>query len=505
MPSKLKKTTEARKASGSRRMTPSPSSRELGGLLVEAARSGSDEQRNQLSHRILDQSFELAAVRAIEHTAFLIELLGGERRKDSKSAGVQDWLSGLYSRLLMRLGHYGRVRQFLQRGPMRERRRSNSHGILAAVHGDMASAQVFFARALELGGDGAVLRLFFEHASARTIFLQRDGGQSLESSVGAVEKLLPLLAHEDQAGWVTSRHAEVLRLAGRPHESLKLCRARIDELESDRREGIPVSPLTLAEVYIELARASHESGAPSAEVTRAVDAAQELYRLESQSYPFLFRLLQLRIDLNLSSDANMHLLKAMHGRLSISDPLGRFAPRAKDVFQDDRLTSRSRFKLSVDLSSDEYRLKTEDSPRLGCPLELQLVAWVALISPVAEAPRTLLIDLLWPDWPAPIDQLQLRLTKLLSRAETVLGLRLRRDTDGAVRMANREIEEIQVGLGAPGRTPSYFRQAEVPSVAGLARYYGLSKRQALRWMVDARDQGWLPEPGRQEEQKKKAA
>jgi len=457
---------------------------------------GTPEQMEELLHQVLSRELSREAIRQIKNSVLLssvssgrISLLDNDRKRQ-----IRIWLA----RMLGRSGYYRHGSKLLSTTELRTASDHLLAGWFDMAFGDLDRAVSAFALAWKLDPKNKASHVSYLHA------LGHAGDP--EHGLAGLKQLLDEDPDLDARGLMTVRMGELLRIAGRSAEGLQLIQERLSELE---REPPELFLNSTNHIYLQ-----HESGSLTA-VLEGPESARPWYIRALHSlfagnpnYPILVGILKRMVAAGIQSKPILDLLQGIALRIPETDPHRRFQRPLQASISSRRVGTLTKGdpNLILDLSRDEYQLGSQTELRFGIPLEVELVGWVQLISSALEqgfgpsltgyVPRPLLVDLLWSDAPADIDQLEMRLTKLVSRALKA-GLPLDREAGThRLRGALSQSGGVELRMDVGRRPPSYFDTTQDPSTEDFARYYGMSPSNARKIRARLLEQGVWPLPGR---------
>jgi hypothetical protein len=449
-------------------------------------------------HQIQTYGFELRALKVIERDPRLMDTLKSLETSPTNAGGSSvnperlrriEMLRGFYIHFLIRAGHFARARRLLKTIHRKDADALYREALIAHELWDYASARELLEKACE-HDDASPLMIITRHQiEARCLFMASRAPVGSER-VRQVEALLPEAANDDLSGAVTLAYADTLALNGETARALQVTTEKITEITRRMLIDIPSNPIHLAELHLLSARCRHALGEPRADFERNLNSGLRLALQESENYLYLLHHVFERVRA-FGWTEGQRLLQSLRGHLPGFDPANLTGAPQPPEYHPNLLKLSPGTRLAVDLACNEYRFSEDVRPRLGIPLEVRLIGWMALVSPLSAVPRTLLLDLLWPDAPAGHSQLQNRLSKLLARAESLYGISLRNGSEEVLRMTTQAQAQVQVGIGPPGERPSFFRNASSAKIGEVAEHYGLKRSRATHWMKVAMESGWL--------------
>ena len=457
---------------------------------------GTPEQLEELLHQVLSRELSREAIRQIENSVLLssvdsgrLSLLDNDRKRQ-----IRIWLA----RMLGRSGYYRHGSKLLSTTELKTASDHLLAGWFDMAFGDLDRAISAFALAWKLDPKNKAAHASYLHA------LGHAGDP--EQGFAGLKQLNQQDPELDARGLMTVRMGELLRVAGRPAEGFRLIQERLSRLEGEPPELFLNST---NHVYL-----LHELGSLTAvlegpELARPwyIRALHSLFAV-NPNYPILVGILKRMVAAGIQSKPILDLLQGIALRIPETDPHRRFQCPLQASISSRRVgpSVAGEPNLILDLSRDEYQLGSQTELRFGIPLEVELVGWVQLISSALEqgvgpslnwhVPRPLLVDLLWSDAPADIDQLEMRLTKLVSRALEA-GLPIEREA-GTHRLRGTLAESggVELRMDVGRRPPSYFGTTQDPSAEGFARHYGMSPSNARKVRARLLELGVRPLPAR---------
>ena len=373
-----------------------------------------------------------------------------------------------YSRLLVRCGHFLHAWKVLRNETPRTALEYQFFGYFKMALGNPGNALPEFEKSFALDPGSLICQGSYLHALAHA-------GDS-KAAVNELRKILERQLEPSARFAVAVRLAEAMRLSGYPREAANLLgklSSESPERTKDLTEGFRLHALGSCLAAMGDLDEARKCFTESLEIGLGLDFG----------YTNLIFNLRRMHEAGVAPREVSNLLMALNAKSAI--PGAESLPRGP---MNRTGVAGAALSFSFDLGRNEYRMPGTGGLLYNLPLELQLVAWVALISPVFAVPRPLLLDLLWPDADGPVSELQLRLTKLLARVESVYGLRLRSKGNDEIRMSAADLDRIEVKLDPNARIPSYFESTVHPTSQGFAAYYSLSIKQARHYMRELREQ-----------------
>ena len=392
-----------------------------------------------------------------------------------------------YARFLLRAGFYLQARRIIKSAQPKTAADYTLSGIVSMAFGEIGRALKPFKVAHELNPEDAPMAVSYYFALGHA-------GGALEA-VGKLEKILREKAGEDREGFISARLAECLRLDGRPADAKVVLMRALERLQPQKDLKGEKAPYTLLKGHLLHELSSNEARLGNKEKARAlIDEVLAESMAIGISYPNLLMALWRAADSGIARESELNLLRLASSRIPDFDPAGRFRAPFEMVHGSKKASER----LKIDLARDEFQVPANRQPHLGVPLEVRMAAYIAVaFAPFADIParfspcvrRGLLIDLLWPDSPAPITSLDGRLSKLLQRAEEEYGLEVRDMERNLILMPTQAKVGVEVHHHPSVQTPGYVEGTSTPTASGLALHYGLSPSHGRLWVRRLKAQG----------------
>lgn len=450
----------------------------LSALVEHVFLAGIEEFQFEVIFLLLDHGLECDGIRIFEETPTLRSCILGSGQGFSAQR-IRACRYG-YARLLTRAGYVGRACRVVEGFAPVTPHEFLIQGYFKICSGDLAAGVPNFKRAWELDPNNILNAGSYFHALANA--------EGHEAALQGLDALLVQEGQEQLRDWLLLRKAEALRLAGRLFEARELLleiRGRLFSGGVERALGQKKG--ATERMFVAHALGSAEAALGQKEAALAhFQIALNVGLEHSKGYINLVFVLNRMGEAGVLDAAGMNLLRALEGRIAGHRLPASAQGRVDTQGRDDPGTL-----LQIDLGRDEYRSSEDSGARLGCPLELLLVAWCRLLSPVFSAPRSLLVELLWPGSKTDTQQLQGRLTKLIQRAERQNGFQLRPTDTTGLALSPSSFSRVRVVLDPARTLPSYFENCPAPSVAGFSAYYQVSERQGRTYLAELRAAGRL--------------